>query len=144
MPVTQYQQHSASSADHADTTMKESVVAEPNETLEENSLDAITHFWCNIRGEQQENGRLLAAFESLQIQSMLDFILLEQNEDLECATTIYDGKLTCIEIRKLLKAKEWFITQPDTKDMSTWSHLTSELFSNSLIYCHPNRNATNN
>ena len=90
-------------------------------------------------GEQQENGRLLAAFESLQIQSILDFILLEQ-EDLESATTIDDGKLTSIEIRKLLKAKEWFITQPGTKDMSTWFNLNDELFSNFLIYRHTMNN----
>ena len=76
MPVTQSQQHSASSADPTDTTMEESAAAEPTETLEENSMDAITHFRCNVIGEQQENGCLLAAFESLQIQSMLDFILL--------------------------------------------------------------------
>ena len=63
----------------------------------------------NVKGEQQENGHILAAFESLPMQSMLDFILLEK-EDLESATTIDDGKLTLIEIRKLLKAKEWFIT----------------------------------
>ena len=114
MPVTQSQQHSASSTDPTDTTMEESAAAEPTETLEENSMDAITHFRCNIMGEQQENGRLLDAFESLQIQSMLDFILLEQ-ENLESSTTIDDGKLTRIEIRKLLKAKDWFITQPGTK-----------------------------
>ena len=70
---------------------------------------------------------------------MLDFILLEQ-EDLESATTIDDGKLTCIEIRKLLKAKEWFITQPGKKDMSTWFNLTGELFSNLLIYGHTKDN----
>ena len=45
---------------------------------------------------------------------MLDFILLEQ-EILESANTIDDEKLTRIEIRKLLKAKDWFITQPGTK-----------------------------
>ena len=54
---------------------------------------------------------------------MLDFILLEQ-EDLESAATNDDGKLTFIEIRKLLKAKDWFITQPGTKAMSTWFNLT--------------------
>ena len=76
MPITLSQQHSASSADPSDTIMEASGAAEPTETLEENSMDAITHFRCNVMGEQQENDRLLAAFESLQIQSMLDFILL--------------------------------------------------------------------
>jgi len=100
-----------------------------------NPMDAITHFRCNVMGDPQENGRLLAAFQSLQVQSMLDFIILEQ-EDLESATTIDNGKLTRIEIRKLLKAKEWFMTQSGTKDMSTWFELTSESFSTYLISGH--------
>jgi hypothetical protein len=45
--------------------MEESASAEPIETPEENSMDAITHFRCNVMGEQQKNGPLLAAFESL-------------------------------------------------------------------------------
>ena len=43
--------------------------------------------------------------KGVQIQSLLDFILLEQ-EDLESATPFDDGKLTHIEIRELLKTKE--------------------------------------
>ena len=65
MPVTRSQQYSSSFADPADTTMEESASVEPIETPEENSMDAITHFRCNVMGEQQKNGPLLAAFESL-------------------------------------------------------------------------------
>ena len=55
MPVTRSQQHTSSSADPADTTMEESASAEPL-TLTLNSMDAITHFRCNVMGEQQKNG----------------------------------------------------------------------------------------
>ena len=51
-------------------------------------------------------------------------------------------QLNHIEIRKLLKAKEWFITQPGTKEISTWFELTGELFFNYLIYGHAKDSST--
>ena len=90
-------------------------------------MDAFTHFSCNIMGEKQENDHLLAAFESLPIQSMLDFIILEKKK------TIKVPPPWVMENSLALKS-EWFITEPGTKDMSTWLDHTGELFSNYLIY----------
>ena len=78
MPVTRSQQHSASSADPADTTMEASAAAEPTETLKENYMDAITHFRCNVMGKEQVNVHLLAAFESLQILRQLMVLVVTQ------------------------------------------------------------------
>ena len=58
--------------------MEASAAAELTETLEEY---AIMHFRCNVMGEKQENGCLFAVFQSLQIQSMLDFIILDQEDN---------------------------------------------------------------
>ncbi len=100
---------------------------------------ALKHFRCNVMGEAEDQGRLLNAFQSLVIETIVEFLIL-QKEDYEDALVNNNNdatsKLTKLEVRKILKAQEWFHTHPDNKGIPTWFELDTESFNSYLISGH--------
>ena len=64
--------------------------------------------------------------------------MILQKEDYEDAIVNEedDSKLTKPEVRKLLKAQEWFHTHPDSKGVATWFELDCDSFNAYLINGH--------
>ena len=104
------------------------------------SVGALQHLRCAVLGDDEEGGRLQSAFDSLTIDTITDFIILEKSdfEDAEVNTEPDSGtKLTRIEVKRLLKAQEWYMTHPDpNKSITTWFNLTSDDFDKFLLNGH--------
>lgn len=107
----------------------------------EDPVAALKHFRCVVMGEDEEGGRLKSAFESLSVESITEFLILEENDYadavIDATTDPNKPKLTRIEIRKLLKAQQWYKTHPSTtKSVSTWFDLSKETFESFLMNGH--------
>ena len=104
------------------------------------AVTALKHFRCEVMGEDEVDGRLAKAFDSLGLENISDFLILEQS-DFEFAvldtTTTPVTKLSKIEIRKLLKAQEWYQNHPSsTKSVATWFDLNKDDFDTFLMNGH--------
>jgi hypothetical protein len=99
---------------------------------------ALTHLRCNVFSEPAEGGRLLDAFQALSITNIIDFLIMEQI-DFESVILVHTQprNLSKHEIRKLLKAQEWYKTLPDSnKSVATWLDLTMDAFNTFMMNGH--------
>lgn len=102
----------------------------------EDSVSALKHLRCQVLGDEEVNGHIDAIFKTLEAKTISDFLVLEK-EDYDEASASAVTKLSKVEIRKLLKAKAWYQTHPNsTKGTSTWFDLTTETFDDYLANGH--------
>jgi hypothetical protein len=87
---------------------------------------------------QQKVDVLLDAFQALNITNIIDFLIMEQI-DFESVILVntQPHNLSKLEIRKLLKAQEWYKTLPDSnKNVATWLDLTMDAFNTFMMNGH--------
>jgi hypothetical protein len=101
-------------------------------------VDALAHLQCNVFSEPAESGRLLDAFQALNITNIVDFLIMEQIDfESVILANSQPHNLSKLEIRKLLKAQEWYKTLPDSnKNVATWLDLTMDAFNTFMMNGH--------
>ena len=111
----------------------------PPTTRAMDATGALHHMRCNVLGDSVEGGRLESAFANLQVTHMTDFLIMER-DDFESATIASSSEnpsLTRLEIRKLLKAQEWYRTHPRNKEgVTIWFQLSKDEFNSFLANGH--------